>query len=246
MALKTYDSKDAVPEALRADYIEKDGKWVPDVEGAEDVTGLKRNHAELKQDAQRLRDKLKAYDGVDAEEYKRLKAAADDAEAKAAKAAGNWEAREKQLKEQFERDLKQATDQLAAMTSTVDELVVENELRRELAEVAVDVDLALPHLRRGIRAVKDGDRYRAQVVDEKGNERIADSKGTPMSIKHRVKEWAEDQKNAPLVKGTQANGSGGRGSGNGGGSTKTIAAGDPKAFLDNLEGIATGKVVVGG
>jgi hypothetical protein len=248
MPLKKYKTKDEIPEALRGDYVEKDGEWIPDVEDAESIyaASLKRSQREILDDLKKAQAKLKAYDGIDPAEYAKLKQAADEATAAAAKASGNWEAREKQLVEQYTKEIKKSQDEAASLRGTVEELVVENELRRELEQVAVDVDLALPHVRRHVRPMLDEatGRYVARVVDEKGQVRIADVKGTPMTIALRVKEWSEEPKNAPLVKGTGASGSGGRGSGTPPGGKKTIRAGDSAAFNANLDGIIKGDVVV--
>ena len=244
MALKTYASQAEVPEALRSDYVEKDGKWVPEIDGAEDVSGLKRNHAELKLDAQRLRDKLKAFDGMDPEKAK----AALDAQAKAEedkqKQAGNWDQLKAQMVQQHTQALDAVRGDLKKRDAFIERLLIENEARKHLEGPAVSVDGMLPHVVSQIRVKAVGDGWTSVVVNADGVERVK-ADGTAFSVGDLVKEMSGEEKWAFGFKGTQANGSGGRGSGNQSGNVKTIPAGDPTAFLANLEGIAKGTVTVG-
>lgn len=56
MPLPTFATREEIPESVRDGYVEKDGKWVPDVE---DVTGLKSALERQKEEARQAKAKLK-------------------------------------------------------------------------------------------------------------------------------------------------------------------------------------------
>lgn len=251
MALKTYATQAEVPEALRSEYIESNGKWIPNVEGAEELyaAGLKKSQKELLDDLKKAQAKLKAYDGVDPEEHKKLKDAAEKAAADAAKATGNWEQRETQLKEQHAKEAATMKAAIEKRDAAIRRQLVENKVREALGPLLLQadtVDVLLPHVERFIQVKEDGDNWIATVVDDKGQARIKDAQGTAFGIADLAKEMSEQTKYAPFFKGTGASGSGAKGSGTQQGGKKVIGANDDAAFLANLAGIAKGDVVVAG
>jgi hypothetical protein len=56
-----------------------------------EVAGLKKNRDETKERYKELQQRLKAFDGIDPDEYQKLQDAREAAEAEKAKAAGDWE-----------------------------------------------------------------------------------------------------------------------------------------------------------
>jgi hypothetical protein len=85
------------------------------------------------------------------------------------------------------------------------------------------------------------------VVDGKGNPRIGDAQGNPMTIKQLVDELKQDPDFARNFEGSGSSGGGApRSNAGGGGGVKTIAAGDNAAFLANLDGILDGSVKIAG
>lgn len=85
------DDIETVEESVRPLYVEKEGKWTLDVEGATpreaalqsaldsargEVKSFRDNNIILTQDQQRLQEQLEPLKGVDPEEYQRLKAQA--------------------------------------------------------------------------------------------------------------------------------------------------------------------------
>lgn len=99
MALKPVAKEEfekLVPEGFREHYVEKDGKFIPQVEGAvpeSDLLAAKAKLAEfrdnnirlMKKIDEELTPKLKQFEGVDLEEYKALKAGKEDLEKKGVK-----------------------------------------------------------------------------------------------------------------------------------------------------------------
>lgn len=73
MALKTVvDSLDSVPEALREHYTEENGSYVLAHDGNDRIKEFRENNISLKQQAETLLEKLKAFDGVDPAKYQEL------------------------------------------------------------------------------------------------------------------------------------------------------------------------------
>lgn len=250
MALKTFNSMAEVPEALREHYVERDGRAIPDVADAEDLyaAGLKKNQQRLLDEVKAARQKLAAYDGVDAEEYKKLKGAADEAERKAQQAAGNWEARENALKEAHAKERKALEEQHAKLRSTVERVLGENEVRRHLEPLAMPdggVDVLLPHAMKHVKVVEENGEFKAVVMGANGIPRFRDAQGTPFSLEDLAKEMAESKQYAPLFRGTNTGGSGGKGSEQRKADVKVIPPDDNNAFIENLDGIIAGKVTVG-
>lgn len=58
-ALLTKEEYGALPEALRQYYVEKDGKFLLDADGVEDVTGLKNALTATRQELKEAKDSLK-------------------------------------------------------------------------------------------------------------------------------------------------------------------------------------------
>jgi hypothetical protein len=62
MPLPTFDSKDAIPEAFRDAYVEKEGKWIPAPN--EDVEGLKTNHRRVLDEKKKLEQEFQSIKGA--------------------------------------------------------------------------------------------------------------------------------------------------------------------------------------
>lgn len=56
MPLPKFKTLEEVPEAVREGYVERDGEWVPDVE---DVTGLKQNRDEVRNNLEKAKQRLR-------------------------------------------------------------------------------------------------------------------------------------------------------------------------------------------
>jgi hypothetical protein len=78
------DSLDGLPDAIHSLYVEKDGKFVLDVDGVPDVTGLKTalesERAIAKAEAKAKKELEARFNGVDPDKYKEFLAKAEKAE----------------------------------------------------------------------------------------------------------------------------------------------------------------------
>lgn len=211
---------------------------------AEQTNGLKQNRDELIKEAKKARDALKNYEGIDPEEFKRLKAAADDAERKKLSAEGDFKALEKQLLERHQKEIETRESRIGSLTKALEQRLIDAEASRVIAEQKGSVKGLLPHIKPHIRVVEVDGEFVAQVVDGKGNPRIGDAKGAPMSISQLVEEFKSDAELSRLFEGTGSSGGGASKSTGGASGTRVVSRDDSNAFIQNVEAIASGKVDV--
>lgn len=251
MALKAlYTKKDEIPEAHRALYAEQDGQWVLDAEVEEHpaVRGLKSAFEKESDRRKKLSLRLKAFEDLHHEPEDLVKVIET-----AEKAAGGQRSQADlaSWKEQTQKAHKAETDKLSNGIQKRDALLAtilgENELRKALEPVALSMTGLLAIAKPRVRVQFDEETGTAavEVIDEKtGKARVANGQGQPFTIKDLVTELSAQDDLKALFKGTPARGSGAGGERADTPAEKTIPRGDNRAFLDNLDGIAKGKVAV--
>lgn len=239
--LKTFDTKDAVPESLRDSAVEtKDGKWA-----AWDVTGLKANADSLlnekKQVQQRIDEMTKALGGLTPEQITKIREDAKRAEEDADRRNGDFDKllskRLDEQKAQFEKQI----SELAPFRDKYIDREVEFAIRDAAAKAGVPAE--------DIPYVVDLHRGRRVRYDEKtGKPVVVDKDGDPTGLTVE-KFYAETFKaEAPKFYGPQggsgggAGGSSGKAGAGGNGSAPTVT--DDKGFLANIDKIAKGEVQV--
>lgn len=207
---------------------------------AAETDGLKKSQRELLAEAKAAKAKLAAYDGVDAEEFKKLKTAAEEAERKKAAAEGDFESLRKQLVEKHGSEIGAKDAQIAKRQAALERRLVQAELTAAIARHKGDPDLLLPHGSRFVKVKETDTDFEAFVADETGNPRFADGKGTPMTFDDLVTQVLM-VKYPRAFDGTGSSGGGASKSsaGSAGGQT-VIPAGDNDAFIANLDKIASG------
>jgi hypothetical protein len=204
---------------------------------------LKGNRDEILKEAKKAKDALKNYDGIDPAEYKTLKSAAEEAERKRAASEGDFKSIEAQLKALHQKELETVNTKLGKTQKALERRLVQAELTKAIAARKGEPDLLLPYAEKFVKVKETDDDYEAYIVDAGGNPRFADGKGTPMDFGAFVEQELM-VKYPRAFDGTGSSGGGATKSNPGGGGAKVVAAGDSKAFMDNLEGIASGKVQV--
>lgn len=201
MALKAILEKlDDAPEALREHYTEQDGKFVLGVESVggyalEDVHGLKSAlgaERTSRENLERLVVKFKDLDPdkaraalTELEELKKL-----DPEKEADRIANSkFENAKAQLLEKHGAELTSRDQRINQLSAAVDGLTRKQQATLALAEAKGSVELLLPHVlaHTRVKEAEDGS-FTVEVVDAKGNVRIGDSQGAPMTIAGLVAE----------------------------------------------------------
>lgn len=214
----------------------------------ERTAGLKANRDELAKEAKTAKAKLAAYDGLDPEEHKRLKAAAEEAERKKAAAEGDFKAIEKQMAERHAAELGAKDAKMGKLSKALERRLVDSQLTTHLAEAGAKPEfLRLLKLEgaRYLRVQETDDDYVEQVVDPAtGTRLVADGSGAPMTVADLVGKTLKTQY-PDAFNGTGSSGGGAaKSSAGGGGGAQVIAAGDNAGFIANLKDIAAGKVEV--
>lgn len=136
------DSLDAVSEAVRGEYTEKDGKFHLNVEGlpeVEDTTGLKTALQKERGSRAQLEKQIKSWQGLgkSPEEIQELLAAREEDERKKAEAAGDHQKILKQHQDQWAKREKELADELNAARSSERSAIVGERLLSALARAGV-------------------------------------------------------------------------------------------------------------
>lgn len=211
---------------------------------AERNSALESNRNEALKELKAAKSKLAAYDGVDPEEHKRLKTAAEEAERKKAAAEGDFNTLKAQLVANHQKELDGRDGKVTKLTKALEKRLIQAELTKAIAAKKGDPDLLLPYAERFVKTRETEDDFEAFVVDGTGNQRFSDGKATPMSFDAFVEQELMS-KFPRAFDGTGSSGGGApRSNAGGGGGARTIAAGDNASIIANLEGIASGKIEV--
>lgn len=210
---------------------------------------LEANREKVLDELKEAKRRLQNYDGIDPEEFEELRRFRSEAEKQAAKDTGDWDAREEQIRTEMaqaaQKEKKALDERVKKLQSALEAELVESKAVGAIAELKGSTKVLLPHVKSHVKVIEKDGEFRAVVVDGKGNPRIGDSDGNPMSIQQFVGELKQDPDFARNFEGSGSSGSGASKSVAGGGGKSRIAAGDNKAFIDNLAGIAKGEVEVG-
>ena len=185
-----------VPEAQRDLYLKLgDGTYKLDAEGVEDVKGLKSALEKEREEAKRLRGVAEKYKDVDPEKYRELIAQAEEADRKTLEAKGQYETLLTQIKEKHKKELDAAKAETGEVTAELESYLVDNAAVLAITEAKPKGGprLLLPHVKAQVRVMKVDGRRVARVVNEKGEVRIADSNGAPMTIPQLVAEMRESK-----------------------------------------------------
>ena len=132
----TVDSLDAVPEAFRSEYTEKDGKFHLAVEGAEDVSGLKKALESERAMNRTTKEAIASWKkiGKTPEEINELVAAKEAAETEAKKKAGDFDGILKQHQTTWEKEKAALTSERDAARNAARDAVVNSALLAALTK----------------------------------------------------------------------------------------------------------------
>lgn len=236
MALRiiiSQEEREALPENIQAEYkplAGQDGKFVIDgiaVDGwaIEDVVGLRRTVETTRAERDKLKEKVKTFDGVDAAEYARLKAKKaeiegwdptnDDAfKTRLEEQNATWQTKydadvavEKKAKEDAHKRYVQFRKQAEA-TAAVSKYVLPKSGKALLPHVLGQLE---------VYPSEDGDTDQVWVRGSDGRPRITQKAGEQgnMTPEELVLSMKEDEAFAPLFPGTGATGGGATGGGSG-------------------------------
>lgn len=250
-----YDRLEDVPEADRGDYIERDGKFILDIEGGEDVSGLKsalqKEREARKAVESNLRAQVEKYKDLDPDKARMALERLQEMEDQQLLDAGKVE---ELLTKRTERMRVEHEQQMNALKKVHEGVIGERDKATlQLSEVLIDAALTKALLGAGVR--KDALDYAllkgkqvwklrdGEPIASNGESLIYGKSGTNMIS---MDEWAGDilSGEAPFLF---------ESSGGGGGMNNvartwtggtTVRLGDQRGINSNLENIASGKVTV--
>lgn len=213
------DALDGVPETVRAAYTEKDGKFVLNVKpkdgwALEDVSGLKSALGKERTTRENLEAQVIKFKDLDPDKARAALTELEELKqidpAKEADKIANtkFEAAKSQLLEKHSGEVKARDERISHLTKTVESLMIDQVATAALAEAKGSVDLLLPHVRAHARVKETDGKFTVEIVDEHGNAKIADSKGTPMDIKGLIAEMKSSDKFARAFEASGNSGSG--------------------------------------
>jgi hypothetical protein len=231
MALQlVVDTLDAIPEALRSEYTEENGKYRLNVDGLEDTSGLKSALDKERKTARELDKKVKRWEslGKTDDEIKELLAANEEAERKRAEGEGDFNKILGQHRSKWDKEKSDLEAELTAARASERSAIIETSVLGALTKAEATAE--------GLDLLPDrlASRIHLETVEGKRVLKIMQADGeTPMAgsgkdglatfddlVKEATAKWPS------LFKGSGQRGSGkepGRGTG---GEGKTIARAD--------------------
>ncbi|PAW51660.1 MULTISPECIES: hypothetical protein [Pseudomonas fluorescens group] len=205
------DSLDGVDESVQSMYVEKDGKFVLNIEGLpepEDVSGLKNQLTTLLNEAK---------------EAKRLKREAEEQAQRdreeAARKSGNVEELEQSWSEKYNRREAELTGTLESERATLQGQIRDLTVGRTATEIATTLAIPgsakalLPHIERRLSVEQRDGKPTVVVLDAAG-------KLSAATLDELKAEFTNDPAFGPLIAGSKASGGGAGGAGKGGGAAK--------------------------
>lgn len=211
------DSLDAIPDAAKGAYVARaDGKFALDFE-IPDVSGLKNKNTELvgkltaaQKRAALLGDRTEEDIAAD---FDLAKATRE----KKQKDEGDFESMKGQLVTQHRTEIEKLSGRSKKVEGKLYDVMARREAEAAITAAGGNPKVLLPHVLPFIKVSEADDDFVAQVVDSKGNPRIADAAGTAMSIAQLVDTFKADETFGVAFAAPAAAGGGARGSGAGAG-----------------------------
>jgi hypothetical protein len=242
----TVESLDAIPEAQRGLYKESNGKFVLDVDGYEDPTGLKSALDKERKRASEAEKQAKAWAnmGKSPEEIQALVETQRKAEEDKALKGGEFDKLKQQIIDQHKTELGKKDERIGTLTKSLERRLVDADATAAIAEAKGVPALLLPHVRAAVKVVEvDGD-FKVQVVDAQGTPRV-NGKGESLSIADLVSEMRQSEIFGRAFEPSGTTGSGASGGGSGGsGKTMKRAAFDALKPAERAKAMAAGTQVV--
>lgn len=211
------DTLDGLDEALQPLYTKgEDGRFYLDAEGVDDlpsVRGLKSKRDELLEAQRKLREQLKAFDGLDPEAARKALEELENREADKLRDKGAFDELRAKIEKRHADELAKVRAEVEKRDGFIHRLLIENAISDaiEKANVLPQYREAVKALlrQRGPKVVQDGDDYRAIFETDMGE----------AAISTYVEAWARSDEAAPFLPPSGKGGGGAdpNGGGRGGG-----------------------------
>ena len=221
--LQVMDSLDGVPEEIRENYEEVDGKFHLKVEGlvqpkdADQFDELKGALTKQRSDTQAERTKrqeieaaVEALGGIDG--IKDLKAQQEDTERKRLEGKGEWDTLRGQMSEQHDANIAKKDTRIKQLTERLDKEIRGRQVMEAIAKHDGNPTLLKPILMQATKLTgADDDDAELGVEVHKDGVMLVDGDGKALSVEGYVLRLREDEAFAGAFKGTGQSGGGGSG-----------------------------------
>lgn len=213
--LESYESQDAIPEALREFYIEKNGRWVPDAPelyaaGQNALDGERRQRAEATKRAEALEAKLREAEAKLQEAVAAPTPRGEEAKGEAAAEIVRLKREYDSRLSAFEAELKAHKEKAQTAERALQEKSIQDVLRAAALDAGVPKEsiedlISLPKFRQPWRMTETGD---PAPYDGDVPRYDPDATGRPMTAKSYVAEYLKENKHwLPQPTGGGAHGS---------------------------------------
>jgi len=223
MALKrkiTKDDFDKLSADIKAEYTEKDGEYVLDLDGDgdEDVGALRRAKDRAAQErkealarAKAAEDKLAELDNNDARK------------------SGDIERLEASWKDKLDTQKTEYEDRLTTKDTFISQTLVDSVAQNIANSISTVPALLLPHIKARLTADLDGDSPTTKVLD-------ADGKPSAATVKELTQEFVDNKDYASIIQANKASGGGAPDKGQRQGGASHNSTGDKPPMLSDLSG----------
>lgn len=175
-----------------------------------DVAGLKAKVAEKIAENKKLAERAKVIGDRTPEDVLADLDFAAKAKEEKARAEGNFETLKAQLLQQHATERDKLTGRSKKIEGKLYDVLARREAESAIVAAGGNPKVLLPHILPFIKVTELDEDFTAQVVDGKGNQRIADAQGTPMSIAQLVDTFKSDETFGIAFAASGASGSGAR------------------------------------
>lgn len=188
------DTLDSIPESVRDQYKESDGKFRLDLDGYEDPSSLKSALQKEREAAKQAARQVKAWEsiGKSPEEIQELLQAQNKKQEDDLNKAGEWEKLKAQMNDQFGKEKQKLLESLTAKERAIERHLVDAQATAAIAELKGIPALLLPHVKASVKVIEEDGEYSVRVVDASGNPRV-NGQGDYLSIKDLVGEMRQSE-----------------------------------------------------
>ena len=237
-----------VPEDVQKYYEQvEDNKY--QLRGFEDTSALKNALGHVRAERDMEREKLKKYDGFDADEFKRLQVVEEKVKKDAELARSDFDRQFTEASEQYKTEIKLRDEKIAVQNADLQQALIDTQATIDIAAAGGSPQLLLPHIRAHTEIREVNGRHRALVIGDDGTPRLR--KGATQGTDHLpladyIAELKEDKQFAGAFAGTGASGGGATPPSGAvdGAAPATVSKHDPKAIGIHSKSIASGHTKV--
>ncbi|CTQ45752.1 hypothetical protein [Roseibium aggregatum] len=163
---------------------------------------------EILDEKKKLQAKLEAFDGVDPEEFKALKAAMAEKAEEDAKEKGDWQAILDQRETKYQTQLEKVTTELTGRAERAEKFAKDLIVKTELTSALVKAKVSEPFM--GAVEMLLRDKITVSEDEAKGFKAFAEIDGDHVNVAEFVRLWSESEEGKHFVS-APANGGGGGG-----------------------------------